>query len=226
MTVKIAPSILAADFSRLADQVRAVEVVGVDRIHVDVMDGHLVPNLTMGPLVVDALRRSTELPLDVHLMITDPGRYFEAFVGAGAAHISFHVEATEDPVALAEEIRRAGAGVGLAINPETSVGPIFEVAHAFDMILIMTVKPGFGGQSFLRENLAKVRALRAWEDQQGRGELEIEVDGGIDIDTAIEAQEAGADVFVAGSSIFGTPDPTAAARLLTERLSAKFSAER
>ena len=223
MSLKIAPSILAADFSRLADQVRAVEAGGADQIHVDIMDGHFVPNLSMGPLVVAALNRCTRLPLDVHLMITDPGRYLDAFIEAGAAHISFHIEVAPDPGELVKRLRERGVGVGVAVNPETPVDPVLEVADQIDMVVVMTVHPGFGGQSFLGENLEKVRALRAWEKARGPlgsgRELDIEVDGGIDITTGPLAAEAGANVHVAGSSVFGAPDPGRAVRELRRALS-------
>ncbi len=220
MSLKIAPSILSADFSRLADQVRAVEAGGADLIHVDVMDGHFVPNLSMGPLVVEALKRCTQLPLDVHLMITDPGRYIDSFIEAGADHISFHIEVAPEPLELVKRLRQRGVGVGVAVNPETPVDPVLEVADQIDMVVVMTVHPGFGGQSFLGANLEKVRALRDWEKACGRGrELDIEVDGGIDITTGPLAVEAGANVHVAGSSVFGAPDPGRAVSDLRRALS-------
>jgi ribulose-phosphate 3-epimerase len=175
------------------------------------MDGHFVPNLSRGPLVVKALKRCTRLPLDVHLMITDPDRYLDAFIDAGADHISFHIEVAPEPTELVQRLRERGVGVGLAVNPETPVDPVLRVAEQLDMVVIMTVHPGFAGQSFLGENLEKVRALRAWEKdraplEDGRA-LDIEVDGGIDISTGPLAAKAGANVHVAGSAIFGAADP-------------------
>lgn len=210
MDLKIAPSILSADFSRLAEQVRVVEAAGADQIHVDVMDGHFVPNLSMGPVVVEALKRCTRLPLDVHLMVTDPGRYLDAFVEAGANHISFHIEVVPEPRELVKRLRDRGVGVGLAVNPETPVEPVLAVADLFDMVVVMTVHPGFGGQSFLAENLEKVRALRGWEKARSggsNGALDIEVDGGINTTTGVLAVRAGANVHVAGNSVFGAADP-------------------
>jgi ribulose-phosphate 3-epimerase len=209
MRLKIAPSILSAHFERLGGDVRAVESAGADQIHVDVMDGHFVPNLSMGPIVVEALRRVTELPLDVHLMITNPGKYLESFVKAGAAHVTFHVEADGDPAAMAEWLHRHNVGAGIALNPETPVETILDLLPLFDMVVVMTVYPGFGGQSFLAENLEKVKAIRAHENRlgSGRGVLDVEVDGGIDMRTALQSQRAGANVFVAGSSIYGVPEP-------------------
>ena len=205
MRFKIAPSILSARFERLGDDVRAVENAGADLIHVDVMDGHFVPNLSMGPVVVEALHRETKLPLDVHLMITDPGRYLEAFVKAGANHVTFHVEADGDPVAMADWLHQRNVGAGIALNPETPVERVLELLPCFDMVVVMTVHPGFGGQSFLAENLEKVKAIRSHESRQGA--LDVEVDGGIDAGTALDSQRAGANVFVAGNSIFGTAKP-------------------
>ena len=223
MSFKIAPSILSAEFSRLADQVRAVEAGGADQIHVDVMDGHFVPNLSMGPLIVEALKRCTQLPLDVHLMITDPGRYIDTFIEAGADHVSFHIEVAPEPGELIKRLRQRGVGVGVAVNPETPVDPVLEIADLIDMVVVMTVQPGFGGQSFLGANLEKVRALRAWEKARGPTEegrvLDIEVDGGIDLTTGPLAAKAGANVHVAGSSIFGASDPGRAVGDLRRALS-------
>ena len=213
MSLKLAPSVLAADFARLEDQIRVVGEAGADLIHVDVMDGHFVPNLTMGPVVVEALRRSTSLPLDVHLMISEPARYLEAFVRAGADHVTFHCEVVDDPVPLARALREQGVGAGLAVNPETPIERVFDVAPEFDMILVMTVQPGFGGQSFMEENLAKVRALESrFESLESR--FDIEVDGGIGLETGPLAAAAGANVQVAGSSVFGQDDPGEAIRAL------------
>jgi len=219
MKLKIAPSILSARFERLGDEVRVVEAAGADQIHVDVMDGHFVPNLSMGPIVVEALRRTTHLPLDVHLMITDPAKYLEVFVRAGASHVTFHVEAAKDPVALAGRLRDRGIGAGLALNPETPVERVVDFLPYFDLILVMTVHPGFGGQAFLPETLEKVRRARQAASNPGRSQaLDIEVDGGIDPGTAVLAKQAGANVFVAGSSIFRAQDPKAALHVLRRTL--------
>jgi ribulose-phosphate 3-epimerase len=227
MRLKIAPSILSADFARLGEEVQQVEAAGADQVHVDVMDGHFVPNLSMGPIVVDALRRVTRLPLDVHLMITQPGKHIDAFVRAGASHVSFHLEAEGDMEAMARGLREKGVGAGLVVNPETPVERALGLLPGFDMILVMTVHPGFSGQGFLAENLEKVRAVRALESKllasgrRGRA-LDIEVDGGIDERTAVLARDAGANVFVAGSAIFrhgeGDPPPGEALRALRRRL--------
>jgi len=211
MKWKLAPSILAADFARLGEQVRAAEDAGVEQFHVDVMDGHFVPNLSMGPVVVRALRRVTALPLDVHLMITEPGRYVEPFVAAGADHISFHVEVGGDAAGLLDWLSANGIGRGIALNPETPVDAVLDFLPSVDMVLVMTVNPGFGGQSFLSDNLEKVRRIRAVErDLRAKGrldhDLDVEVDGGVDRETIVACAEAGANVFVAGSSIFASPD--------------------
>ena len=233
MQARIAPSILAADFSRLGDEVRAVESAGAHQIHVDVMDGHFVPNLSMGPIVVSALRKVTRLPLDVHLMITDPLDYFPAFQKAGANHISFHIEARSDPIECIRWLRAAGLGVGLAINPDTPADRAMALIPHLDMILVMTVYPGFGGQKLMPATLEKIPQLRAqaattvssWSSAiqaaglpLREGPLDVQVDGGIDATTIRAARNAGANVFVAGSSIFSQPDSAAALRTLLELL--------
>lgn len=220
MRIKLAPSVLAAPFERLGEAVQAVERAGVDQIHIDVMDGHFVPNLSMGPVVVEALRRVTRLPLDVHLMITDPQRYLEAFVNAGADHISFHVEAVSDPRPLATWLQERDIGVGLALNPETPVERVLDFLPCFDLILVMTVRPGFGGQSFLPETLSKVRRVRqdALTGRSPDHPLDIQVDGGIDSQSARLARDAGANVFVAGSSVFTGGDFGEAVRALRKSL--------
>ena len=215
MTPRIAPSILSADFSSLAEQVKAVEDAGAGQVHIDVMDGHFVPNLTMGPVVVEALRRTTTLPLDVHLMITDPEDYLEAFIKAGADHISFHIEANGDKAGMLKLLEERGVGKGLAVNPSTPADEVLEFLPGLDMVVVMTVNPGFGGQAFLADNLDKVRLLRQEEGKLSREKkLNIEVDGGVDRGTIGACREAGADVFVAGSAIFGAADPAAATREL------------
>jgi ribulose-phosphate 3-epimerase len=226
MRFKIAPSILSADFACLGEQVRKVEDAGVDQIHVDVMDGHFVPNLSMGPAVVEALRRVTRLPLDVHLMVTDPGKYLEPFVKAGASHVSFHVEANGDHERMLAWLRERGVGCGLVLNPPTPVERVLGWLAAVDLVLVMTVHPGFSGQSFLGENLEKVRRLRAEEEAlrrrgQRHADLDVQVDGGIGESTAVLARDAGANVFVAATAIFGAADPAAAARRLRGRIEAR-----
>ena len=217
MTPRIAPSILSADFSRLGEQVRVVEEAGAGQVHIDVMDGHFVPNLTMGPVVVEALRSTTTLPLDVHLMITDPEDYLEAFIKAGADHISFHIEAEGDKGAMLDLLEERGVGKGLAVNPATPAEEILEFLPRLDMVVVMTVNPGFGGQDFLGDNLDKVRRIRQEEEKLSlEKKLNIEVDGGVDRGTIGACLEAGADIFVAGSAIFGAADPGAATRELIE----------
>jgi ribulose-phosphate 3-epimerase len=223
---RLAPSILSADFLELGKQVLAVQTAGADQIHVDVMDGHFVDNLSMGPAVVRALKRIAKIPLDVHLMITDPLRYLDAFIDAGADHITFHVEA-ESPVRdCIRRLRERRVGVGISIRPETPASRVLDLIPDLDMILVMTVNPGFGGQAFMAETLEKIPPLREREAevvQRGgltaRGfVLDIQVDGGIGLDTVAQAARAGANVFVAGSSVFGDPDPAAALRGLRQRL--------
>ena len=217
MTPRIAPSILSADFSRLGEQVRVVEEAGAGQVHIDVMDGHFVPNLTMGPVVVEALRSTTTLPLDVHLMITDPEDYLESFIKAGADHISFHIEAEGDKGAMLDLLEKRGVGKGLAVNPATPAEEILEFLPRLDMVVVMTVNPGFGGQDFLGDNLDKVRRIRQEEEKLSlEKKLNIEVDGGVDRGTIGACLEAGADIFVAGSAIFGAADPGAATRELIE----------
>jgi ribulose-phosphate 3-epimerase len=208
--VKLAPSILAADFARLGDQVREAEQAGADRIHIDVMDGHFVPNITMGPLVVKALRPVTRLPLEVHLMIEQPDRYLDAFAEAGADTLQVHVENAVHLHRTVQHIKHLGKKAGVVLNPATSPVAVAEILPDVDLILAMTVNPGFGGQEFIASTLNKVRRLRQMIDQ-ARPEIELEVDGGIDADTAPKAVQAGARVLVAGSSVFHAPDGVAAA---------------
>ena len=213
MRVRIAPSILAADFARLADEVAKVEKAGADQIHVDVMDGHFVPNITIGPPVVSALRRVTSLPLDVHLMISEPDRYLEAFATAGASIITVHVEAVTHLHRTLTHIRKLGAKAGVAINPATPVDHVREVTGEADVVLIMSVNPGFGGQTFITRSIAKVAAAKALLAAAGSA-ADIEVDGGVDLSNAATLVRAGATMLVAGVSIFGTPDPAAATQEL------------
>lgn len=211
----IAPSILAADFSRLGELVREVETAGADRIHIDVMDGHFVPNLSMGAVVVKGLRPVTKLPLEVHLMVEDPGRFLDGFVQAGADTLIVHLEVLPDPRAMLDHIRRGlGKKVGLAFNPDMAVARLEPYIRDIDLALCMTVYPGFGGQAYIPESTRRIRDLLALVNQHN-SQCEIEVDGGIDRKTIPVAAAAGATVFVAGTSIFGAKDgPTAALKEL------------
>jgi ribulose-phosphate 3-epimerase len=210
-TPLIAPSILAADFARLADETAAV--VGADWLHVDVMDNHFVPNLTLGLPVVESLLAVTDIPMDCHLMIDDPARWAPPYAEAGAYNVTFHAEATEDPVAVARDIRAAGAKAGLAVKPGTSIEPYLEILREFDTVLVMSVEPGFGGQKFIPEVLAKVGIARRLIDA-GELTIVVEIDGGINEDTIEEAAEAGVDCFVAGSAVYSAEDPAAAVESL------------
>jgi ribulose-phosphate 3-epimerase len=214
----VAPSLLAADYARLADEARAVEGVA-DWLHVDVMDYHFVPNLTIGLPVVRSLRAATPLPLDCHLMISEPARWAVGYAEAGAASVTIHAEAAEDPIAIVKDLRAAGARAGLAIDRDTDVTAYLEVLPHVDLLLIMTIKAGFGGQEFLPHLLDKVRTARRHATSR-QLDLRIQVDGGIDEDTIAAAAEAGADTFVAGTAVYGTADPAAAVvrlRALAER---------
>ena len=201
----IAPSILASDFGRLAEEVRAVADGGADWIHIDVMDGHFVPNITIGPTIVEAVRKATDLPLDVHLMIEQPERYIESFVKAGANTIGVHAEACPHIHRTVAQIREAGARASVSLNPGTPADTVEPVLGDVDQVLIMTVNPGFGGQKFIRSTLPKVETLRRWIDDRSLT-VSLEVDGGIGTETIATVASAGADVFVAGTAIFGAPD--------------------
>ena len=203
--IKIAPSILSADFSRLGDQVRAVADAGADYIHVDVMDGHFVPNITIGPLVVEAVRNVTDLPLDVHLMITNPDRYVDDFASAGADILSVHVEVLPHLHRTIQAIREKGMKPCATLNPSTPLVTLEHVLADLDQVLIMSVNPGFGGQAFIPDSLNKINRLRAMIDERGL-DVDIQVDGGIKAGNIAEVAAAGANVFVSGSGIFGTPD--------------------
>jgi ribulose-phosphate 3-epimerase len=208
--IHIAPSILAADFARLGEQVLETERGGAQRIHVDVMDGHFVPNLSMGPAVVQGLRRVTRLPLEVHLMVTDPARFVDSFLRAGADSLLVHHEVLPDPRPLLQQIHGRGKKVGMVINPETAVEALAPFLKEIDTALCMTVHPGFGGQTFLPESPERIRRLRGFIDQINPG-CELEVDGGIDEKTAPIATEAGANVLVIGTAIFAAPQGASAA---------------
>ena len=209
MSVAIAPSLLSADFARLADALAMAEEGGADLVHVDVMDGHFVPNLTIGPPVVKALKRATRLPLDVHLMIEKPEETLDRYLDAGADWISVHVEATRHLQRCLERIRRGGAKAGAAVNPGTPVGALAAAWGDLDFALIMSVNPGFGGQAFLRGSVARVRRARDAAAEAG-ARVAIEVDGGVDAGNAAELVEAGAEILVAGTAIYGQGDPKSA----------------
>ena len=203
--ILVAPSILSADFARLGEEVAAVEKAGADWIHVDVMDGRFVPNITLGPVIVKALRKVTKLPLDVHLMIVEPERYVDAFAEAGADTITIHVEACAHLHRTLCHIRSLGKRAGVTMNPSTNEDTLAYVLPVVDQVLVMSVNPGFGGQSFIREMLPKVAAIRKMIDATGRA-IDLEIDGGITKDTAPDAIAAGARVLVAGNAVFNTKD--------------------
>ncbi|MDT8419950.1 MAG: ribulose-phosphate 3-epimerase [Desulfuromonadales bacterium] len=213
--IKIAPSILSADFARLGDEVRAIDSAGADYVHVDVMDGHFVPNITIGPLVVDAVRPVTGLPLDVHLMIENPDQYVPAFAEAGADIIVVHAEASIHLHRTVQLIRSLGKRAGVSLNPATPLTALDMILPDLDLVLLMTVNPGFGGQSLIESCLPKIASLRQRIDQLGL-EVELEVDGGVKIDNIERIAAAGADVFVAGSAVFGTDDYAATIASLKE----------
>ena len=214
-TIDIAPSILSSDFSRLGQEIEAVERGGAGILHVDVMDGHFVPNITIGLPVVKSISRTTKLPVDAHLMISEPGRYAAQFVAAGASMVSVHVEADAHLHRTLASIKAAGAEAGVAINPATPIAAVEEALNFVDYVLVMSVNPGFGGQQFISTSLDKVRRLRRMIDERGLN-VRIEIDGGIDRSNIAEVVAAGAEIIVAGSAIFGAPDPQMAIRDLRE----------
>jgi ribulose-phosphate 3-epimerase len=214
-TIDIAPSILSADFSRLGEEIEAVTRGGATILHVDVMDGHFVPNLTVGLPVVQSLAAATDLPIDAHLMISEPGRYAEEFVAAGAKMVSVHVEADAHLHRTLNSIRTAGARAGVVLNPATPIESLSEALPYADYVLVMSVNPGFGGQKFIATSTDKVRRLRRMIDER-QLDVRIEIDGGIGLENIAAVVSAGAEIIVAGSAIFGAGDPEAAARALRE----------
>jgi len=220
--IRIAPSILSADFAALGAGIAAAEQGGADLIHVDVMDGHFVPNITIGPPVVKSIKRVSRVPLDVHLMITDPDRYAEAFVAAGADMLSVHVEVLPHLHRTVAFIKSLGAKAGVVLNPSTPAAALEEVAGDVDFVLVMSVNPGFGGQAFIPKSLQKVVAVRGMLDRAGNA-APIEIDGGVDLSNIAQVVSAGVEIIVAGSAIFNTPDPTAATRALKDAAAAAAS---
>jgi ribulose-phosphate 3-epimerase len=202
---KIAPSLLSADFTRLGEEIRAVERAGADLLHFDVMDGHFVPNISMGVPILEAVRKVSTLPLDAHLMISEPEKYVEVFIKSGANSVSVHSEVCPDIPKLAKRIRELGARASIGVNPETSIDRVIAAAEHLDMILIMSVHPGFGGQEFIPASLQKLREVRRELKRRGLS-IDVEIDGGVKADNIAEVKAAGANVFVSGSGIFGEQD--------------------
>ena len=215
--VLVAPSILSADFSKLREEIKAVEMAGADWIHIDVMDGHFVPNLTIGPVVVKSIRKTTSLPFDVHLMISNPEKYIERFVDAGADILTVHIETVENPLETIKKIRDLGCKAGLTLNPDTPFKKISEFVPEVDLVLIMTVYPGFSGQKFKEEVIPKISEARKKIDSIGK-DIYLEVDGGINDKTSILAKNAGADVLVAGNHVFKSKNYEKAISLLKKTL--------
>ena len=205
MTIKISPSILSADFTKLKDELAALDAAGADYIHVDVMDGRFVPNITIGPFIVEAVKRASKLPLDVHLMIEEPERYISEFAKAGSAIITVHAEATRHLHRTVQAIKELGVRAGVSLNPATPASALEEILADVDLVLIMSVNPGFSGQGFIPGSLRKIEKVRKMIDAAGRA-IELEVDGGIKVGNIKDAAGAGAGVFVSGSGVFGTPD--------------------
>lgn len=214
--ILLAPSILSADFAALGAEVAEAEASGADWIHVDVMDGHFVPNITLGPPIVKAVKAHTSLPLDVHLMIENPERYIAEFAAAGASVITVHAEACVHLHRVVHQIKELGIMAGVAINPGTPASAVREVLEDVDMVLVMTVNPGFGGQAFIPNTMRKIRQIREWANEINHSNLRIEVDGGVAENTAPIVAEAGADVLVAGNAVFGRTDRAAAIRAIRE----------
>jgi len=221
----LAPSILSADFARLGAEVKAVEAGGAALIHLDVMDGHFVPNITIGPAVTAAVRRVTQLPLDCHLMIAEPARYIQPFVEAGAEMVSVHLEVEPHLHRTLERIRELGAKAGVVLNPATPLDTLRDILPETDFVLLMSVNPGFGGQKLIRSVLRKARELRAWIDRDGL-DTRIEIDGGVTLENLEEVAASGADMIVAGSSVFHSGDPRRTVEVMVRRLAALAERER